>query len=145
MITEFTPFVSLIGGLMIGLAAVLLMANFGRIMGATGVLAGFIMPSSMRDWLWRAGLLAGMFSAPTLYWLVTGSGVQIDVPVSTIAMILSGLVVGIGVTYGGGCTSGHGVCGVARLSPRSLVATGTFMIFAFVTVYLTRHVFTGAI
>lgn len=145
MITEFTPFISLIGGILIGLASVLLMANFGRIMGATGILAGFIMPSSMKDWTWRAGLLAGMFSAPTLYWLVSGSGVPIDVPVSTLAMIVSGVVVGIGVTFGGGCTSGHGVCGMARVSPRSIVATLTFMLFAFITVYVVRHVFGGAI
>ena len=145
MITEFTPFTSLIGGILIGLAAVLLMANFGRIMGATGVLAGFVLPNSKSDWIWRAGVLGGMVSAPTLYWLVSGQGVTIQVPVSTITMIISGLVVGIGVTYGGGCTSGHGVCGIARLSPRSIVATCTFMVFAFLTVYLTRHVFTGAI
>ena len=145
MITEFTPFVSLIGGIMIGLASILLMANFGRIMGATGILAGFILPSSKSDWIWRAGVLGGMVSAPTLYWLVSGSGVTIQVPVSTLTMIISGLIVGVGVTYGGGCTSGHGVCGMARVSARSIVATCTFMIFAFITVYLARHVFAGAV
>ncbi len=145
MITEFTPLLSLGGGILIGTAAVLLMANFGRIMGATGILAGFLMPASRADWGWRAGVLAGMVSAPLVVWLVSGQSVTVQVPVSTPAMIIGGLIVGAGVTYGGGCTSGHGVCGIARLSPRSIAATVIFMFFAFVTVYVTRHVIGGAV
>jgi len=140
MITDFTPLASLGGGILIGVASVLLMANFGRVMGATGILAGFIMPNSREDWGWRASLLAGMLSAPVLVWLMTGQSVVVHVPVSTTAMIVGGLIVGVGVTYGGGCTSGHGVCGIARLSPRSIVATLVFMIAAIGTVYVTRHV-----
>jgi uncharacterized membrane protein YedE/YeeE len=145
MPTDFTPFASLGGGVLIGIASVLLMANFGRVMGATGILAGFLMPTNRDDWAWRASLLAGMVSAPALYWLVSGQSVVVQVPVSTIAMIIGGLIVGVGVTFGGGCTSGHGVCGIARLSPRSIVATVVFMIAAVATVYVTRHVIGGAI
>ncbi|MCF2872093.1 YeeE/YedE family protein [Octadecabacter sp. G9-8] len=145
MPTEFTPLASLGGGILIGFAAVLLMANFGRVMGATGILAGVLMPNHSGDRGWRASLLAGMISAPTLYWLISGQTVAVQVPVSTTAMIVGGLIVGVGVTFGGGCTSGHGVCGIARLSPRSLVATVVFMIAAVVTVYITRHVVGGAI
>jgi uncharacterized membrane protein YedE/YeeE len=145
MPTDLTPFSSLGGGILIGIASVLLMANFGRVMGATGILAGFLMPTNRDDWAWRASLLAGMVSAPALYWLVSGQSVVVQVPVSTIAMIIGGLIVGVGVTFGGGCTSGHGVCGIARLSPRSIVATVVFMIAAVATVYVTRHVIGGAI
>ena len=145
MPTDFTPFASLGGGILIGIASVLLMANFGRVMGATGILAGFLMPTNRDDWAWRASLLAGMVSAPALYWLVSGQSVVVQVPVSTIAMIIGGLIVGVGVTFGGGCTSGHAVCGIARLSPRSIVATVVFMIAAVATVYVTRHVIGGAI
>jgi uncharacterized membrane protein YedE/YeeE len=145
MPTDFTPLASLGGGLLIGLASVLLMANFGRVMGATGILAGFLMPTSRSDWGWRASLLAGMVSAPALFWVVSGQSVTVQVPVSSAAMIIGGLIVGVGVTYGGGCTSGHGVCGIARLSPRSIVATVAFMIAAVVTVYVTRHMIGGAV
>lgn len=145
MPTDFTPFASLGGGVLIGLAAVLLMGLFGRVMGATGILAGFLMPTSRTDWGWRASLLAGMVSAPVVLWLFSGASVTIDVPVSTTAMIIGGLIVGVGVTFGGGCTSGHGVCGIARFSPRSIVATVVFMIAAVATVYITRHVIGGAI
>ncbi len=145
MPTDFTPLASLGGGLLIGLASVLLMANFGRVMGATGILAGFLMPTSRSDWGWRASLLAGMVSAPALFWVVSGQSVTVQVPVSSAVMIIGGLIVGVGVTYGGGCTSGHGVCGIARVSPRSIVATVVFMIAAVVTVYVTRHMIGGAV
>lgn len=143
MPTDFTPLASLGGGILIGLASVLLMANFGRLMGATGILAGFLMPTSRSEWGWRASLLAGMVSAPVLVWSITGQSVTVQVPVSTAVMIIGGLIVGVGVTFGGGCTSGHGVCGIARLSPRSVVATVVFMFAAVVTVYVTRHVIGG--
>lgn len=145
MQTDFTPLASLGGGVLIGLASVLLMATYGRIMGATGILAGFLSPNRRSDWGWRASLLAGMVSAPAILWLVSGQSVTIQVPVSTTAMIISGVIVGVGVTFGGGCTSGHGVCGVARLSPRSVVATVVFMIATVATVYVTRHVIGGAV
>jgi uncharacterized membrane protein YedE/YeeE len=143
MITEFTPIASGFGGILIGVASVLLMLTLGRVMGATGILAGFIAPSEVRDWGWRAALLGGMMTAPLVYSLLTGSGPQIQVPVSNTMLIIGGLIVGVGVTFGGGCTSGHGVCGMARLSTRSIVATIVFMISTGLTVYLVRHVLGG--
>jgi len=140
MTTDFTPIQSLIGGGLIGVASVLLMLTLGRVFGATGILAGFFQPSSGPDWSWRAALLAGMVSAPAAILLVTGQMPAIQVPVSTPMMIIGGFIVGLGVTFGSGCTSGHGVCGMARLSPRSIVATLTFMIFTAATVYVVRHV-----
>ena len=136
----FTPWASLAGGVLIGLAAVLLMLTLGRIMGATGVLNGLIQPRSGSDFWWRATLLAGMVSAPVLMALVTGKMPTVDGPVSTLALLLGGFIVGLGVTFGSGCTSGHGVCGMARLSKRSIAATMTFMIFTGLTVYVLRHV-----
>lgn len=141
--TTFTPLASLGGGLLIGLASVLLMATAGRIMGATGILAGLIQPQDRADWTWRAVLFAGMISAPMVVFMTTGQMPEIQVPVSTVMLIIGGFLVGIGVTYGSGCTSGHGVCGMARLSPRSIVATITFMITAGITVYVLRHVIGG--
>lgn len=141
--TEFTPFASLFGGVMIGLSAVLLMLVLGRVMGATGILTGFVNPTSGTDWSWRAAVLAGMVSAPLVYFAVTGGMPTIEVPVSTPLMLLGGFIVGIGVTFGSGCTSGHGVCGMARLSGRSITATLTFMIATAVTVFIIRHVVGG--
>ena len=143
MPTEFTPIESLIGGGLIGLATVMLMLLIGRVMGATGVLAGFMVPNGLNDWLWRAALLAGMLSGPVAYMLMAGNMPAIQVPVSNTAVIIGGFLVGVGVTFGGGCTSGHGVCGMARLSPRSFAAVGTFMVTAAITVYIINHVIGG--
>lgn len=140
METEFTPYASLLGGLLIGLSAVMLMALLGRVMGATGILAGFIQPVSSSDWSWRAALIAGMVTGPLALLAATGSWPEIAVPVSMPILVASGLVVGIGVTYGAGCTSGHGICGMARLSPRSIVATLCFMAGTAATVFVIRHV-----
>lgn len=138
--TEFTPWMSLGGGVLIGLASVLLMATLGRVLGATGILAGFLTPVSRPDWGWRAAILAGMITGPVVVLALTGQMPAIEVPVSTAMLAFGGLLVGIGVTYGSGCTSGHGVCGMARLSSRSITATITFMIFTAITVYVIRHV-----
>ncbi|MCC7321651.1 MAG: YeeE/YedE family protein [Rubellimicrobium sp.] len=140
MITTFTPLAATAGGALIGLASVLLMAALGRVFGATGILAGVLTPSGARDLDWRLVLLGGMMSAPLLWLAMTGAMPVIDVPVSRNEMVLGGLLVGIGVTFGSGCTSGHGVCGMARLSPRSIVATATFMTFTALTVLVTRHI-----
>ena len=140
METTFTPILSLIGGGFIGLAAVLLMLLRGKILGATGILAGALRPASRNDFVWRALMLAGMISGPWVYFAVFGGLPAIEVPVSTGYLLLGGFVVGIGVTLASGCTSGHGVCGMARLSPRSFVATGTFMLTTGITVYVVRHV-----
>lgn len=136
--TEFTPLMSLAGGVLIGLSAVLLMAFHGRVAGMTGILAGILPPVSS-DWAWRAAFLAGAMAAPAA-WLATGGSLPFTVPVSLPAMLIGGFIVGVGVTYGAGCTSGHGVCGVARLSPRSIVATAVFMVATFATVFVVRHV-----
>ncbi|MBV1904099.1 MAG: YeeE/YedE family protein [Marinosulfonomonas sp.] len=143
MVTEFTPFLSLGGGVLIGLASVLLMAFRGRIYGATGVLAGFFTPANAADWAWRALLLAGMVSGPLVYLLVSGKAALVQVPVSTSMILLGGLIVGVGVTLGSGCTSGHGICGIARMSPRSITATIVFMIATAVTVFVARHLIGG--
>jgi uncharacterized membrane protein YedE/YeeE len=143
METEFTPLVSLAGGLLIGLASALLMFLRGRVFGATGILAGFISPESSGDWAWRAALLAGMFTGPIAVFALTGQMPAVDVPVSNLALVIGGIIVGLGVTFGGGCTSGHGVCGIARFSPRSITATVVFMAASFVTVYIIRHVIGG--
>ena len=141
--TSFTPLTSFAGGMLIGLAAVLLMAFHGRIFGATGILSGLMRGGDMHDWSLRAALLAGMVLAPGLVLLGTGNWPALEVPVSMTAIIGGGLLVGIGVSYGGGCTSGHGVCGNARFSRRSITATLSFMATAFVTVYVTRHLIGG--
>ncbi len=139
METAFTPYASLAGGALIGLAAVLLMALHGKIAGMTAILSG-VTPPLATDWNWRAAFLAGAIGMPALL-VATGLVViPFQVPVSTAALVAGGLVVGVGVTYGSGCTSGHGVCGIARLSPRSVVATLVFMGATFATVFVVRHV-----
>lgn len=138
--TSFTPFQSLGGGALIGLAAVLLMATLGRIMGATGILAGLVQPASASDWSWRAAVLAGMISGPVAVLYLTGQMPAVQVPVSTPMLAVGGFIVGIGVTFGAGCTSGHGVCGMARLSGRSIAATLMFMLTTGITVFVIRHV-----
>lgn len=141
--TEFTPVASLFGGVLIGLSAVLLMLMLGRVMGATGILTGVVIPASGADWRWRAAMLAGMVTAPLVFFAATGGIPTIEVPVSTPLMLLGGFIVGIGVTLGSGCTSGHGVCGMARLSGRSVTATLTFMVATAATVFVIRHVLGG--
>ncbi len=141
--TAFTPLQSLGGGALIGAAAVLLMAGLGRIMGATGVLAGVLQRPGSADWSWRAALLLGMVCGPAVFMALTGQMPQITVPVSLPMLIVGGFIVGVGVTFASGCTSGHGVCGMARLSPRSIVATLTFMATTAITVYVIRHAIGG--
>lgn len=143
METAFTPFQSLGGGALIGLAAVLLMAILGRVMGATGILAGLLQPSGLSDWSWRAAVLVGMISGPVAVLFLTGQLPAVQVPVSMPMLAIGGFIVGIGVTFGAGCTSGHGVCGMARLSPRSIAATLTFMLTTGITVFVVRHVLGG--
>jgi uncharacterized membrane protein YedE/YeeE len=140
MTTAFTPWASLGGGALIGLAAVLLMALHGRILGATGILGGLLRFNDPADWRLRAALIVGMAAGPLVYLLVSGRMPVIDLPISNLAVVVGGLIVGVGVSYGGGCTSGHGVCGNARFSRRSMVATATFMATAFTTVFILRHV-----
>ncbi len=140
METVFTPWQSLAGGALIGIATTLLMLSLGRIFGATGILSGLFSHGPSQDRLWRLALLLGMVSGPLAVLLLSGQMPAVQVPVSAPMLVVGGLVVGVGVTYGSGCTSGHGVCGLARLSPRSLVAVLTFMIATAATVYVLRHV-----
>jgi uncharacterized membrane protein YedE/YeeE len=139
--TQFTPWLSLAGGVLVGLSAVLLMAFHGRIAGLTGIVRG-VVPPLAGDWQWRAAFLAGAAVAPLIL-LALGQDIPFAVPVSATALVVGGIIVGIGVTFGNGCPSGHGVCGISRLSPRSVVAVITFMITAALTVYVTRHVIGG--
>ena len=141
MATEFTPYASALGGILIGLAAVILMAFNGRIAGMTAILGGVLEPRNP-DGIWRLAFLAGAVAAPMVA-MALGAEFSFSAPTSGPLLAFGGVIVGVGVTFGSGCTSGHGICGLARLSPRSLVATVTFMATTFATVTLIRHGFGG--
>ena len=136
--THFTPWSSLGGGALIGLAVAVFMLGNGRIAGISGVLASVMNPRS-EGWSEKALFLLGLLVAPLL-WGAFAVLPTIDVQAHWPALVMAGLLVGIGTRYGSGCTSGHGVCGVSRLSPRSIVATLCFMVAGMATVYLIRHV-----
>jgi uncharacterized membrane protein YedE/YeeE len=137
----FTPVTALAGGALIGLAAALFVMLNGRIAGISGILAGLLRPAP-GDVAWRAAFIGGLVVAPVVYGLCFGwPAVRIDAGFPL--LIAAGLLVGIGTRYGAGCTSGHGVCGLSRLSPRSLVATLAFMAAGFATVFVLRHVIEG--
>lgn len=138
---NFTPIAAAIGGALIGLSAVLLMLFTGRIAGISGIVAGLINPQTS-DRAWRAAFLVGLLAAPIAASLLGYSVPTPQVPGSYITIIVGGLLVGFGTRLGSGCTSGHGICGMARLSTRSIVATGVFMVAAIVMVALTHHLFT---
>lgn len=140
METSFTPIQALVGGSLIGIAAFGLMALHGRVAGMTGILTGVILPKG--DWHWRLAFLLGAIAAPVVM-LLTGMSLKLQSDIPSLAIILGGLLVGVGVTFGGGCTSGHGVCGMARRSVRSIAATLTFMVTTFITVFVVRHVLGG--
>ena len=131
---------ALIGGAMIGLAAVMLMSTHGRIMGISGIVSG-VLPPGNSDWRWRIIFLSGVLAAPLLFRIFTGNNYDIVVSDDLPMLVAGGLLVGAGSVIGGGCTSGHGVCGIPRLSPRSIVATCVFVATAFVSVFIVRHVF----
>lgn len=134
---NFTPWSALAGGAIIGLAAALFLLLNGRIAGISGILGGLLKPLK-GDIAWRVAFVLGLVGAPLIYGLFARLPVpQIDA--GNAALIAAGLLVGIGTRYGSGCTSGHGVCGLSRLSPRSLVATACFMGAGFATVFVIRH------
>ncbi len=141
--TEFTPHASIVGGILIGVAAVLLMAFTGRIAGVSGFVSRLLPPYADDQTIVRVMFVAGLVAAAPLYTFFTGAGVAHAVTVNAALLIAGGLLVGFGSVTGSGCTSGHGVCGIARLSARSLAATATFMSTAFVTVFILRHVSGG--
>jgi uncharacterized membrane protein YedE/YeeE len=136
---NFTPWASLAGGVLIGLAASLFVLFNGRIAGISGILGG-LLQRPQGDTAWRLAFLLGLVAAPLAYGLFAPlPAVQVDAGTAT--LIGAGLLVGLGTRYGAGCTSGHGVCGLSLLSPRSLVATLAFMAAGFVTVFIVRHLF----
>lgn len=138
--TEFTPVASTIGGILIGLSAILLMAWEGRIAGISGIASRLLPPYVDGAFPSRLGFVLGVVAAPLIYLAATGNEVLQTVSSNLPLMAVAGLLVGFGSVYGSGCTSGHGVCGLSRLSMRSLVATVTFMATAFATVFIVRHV-----
>ncbi len=137
--TEFTPLASLLGGALIGLASVLLMAWEGRIAGISDIAGRLLPPYADSRFLSRFGFVIGLVAAPLLMMAVTGAPVLQTVSANLPLMAAAGLIAGFGAVWGNGCTSGHGVCGLSRLSTRSMVATAVFMATAFATVYVTRH------
>jgi uncharacterized membrane protein YedE/YeeE len=143
VITPFTPVASTIGGMLIGLSAALLMLFNGCIAGISGIMARMFPPYRGTDALSAAAFVVGLMAAPFCYSAVFGAPVTQTVSAKAGVMAVAGLLVGFGTVYGGGCTSGHGVCGLARVSRRSLVATAIFMAMGFATVFAVRHVIAG--
>ena len=134
---NFTPWTSLAGGMLIGLAIVLLLIFNGRIAGISGIVGGLLKPSP-GDISWRIAFVVGLVLSPLVFALASPLP-KVQVEASYPVLIVAGLLVGIGTRYGSGCTSGHGVCGLSRRSLRSMVATAAFMFAGFVTVYIVRH------
>ena len=137
---HFTPFVSLTGGIILGLASAIFILVNGRILGISGIVGG-LFPPKLGDTFWRISFLLGFAAAPTVIHAVVPTD-YITAPridATDMMVVIAGLLVGIGTRYASGCTSGHGVCGLSRLSPRSLVATASFMSAGFITVYIMRH------
>ena len=139
---NFTPLSAAIGGGLIGLSAVLLMLLTGRIAGISGILGG-LLDFRSEDKDWRIAFIAGLILAPILAGLIGYGMAQPKLPSNWIVIVVAGLLVGFGTRLGGGCTSGHGICGIARLSPRSIAATVLFMMTAVITVAITHHVLGG--
>lgn len=138
-ITQFTPIASLAGGALIGLASVLLMALTGRIAGVSGIAVRLFPPYSDAGFAGRLAFIIGLAAAPIVALLATGHAPPQTIQAGSLLLVVAGLLVGFGSVWGNGCTSGHGVCGLSRLSMRSLVATAIFMATAGVTVFVTRH------
>lgn len=140
---SFTPLSALTGGLLIGTAVALLLWLNGRVAGVSGIVGGALRPA-WDDLGWRVAFVIGLLVGPLLYRLVTAGEVVVVIEAGVPLVVAGGLLVGFGTQLGAGCTSGHGVCGLSRLSPRSLVATLGFMAAGFVTVYVVRHLVGGA-
>jgi uncharacterized membrane protein YedE/YeeE len=139
---NFTPASAAIGGALIGLSAVLLLLLTGRIAGISGIFGG-LLDSRSEDKGWRIAFIAGLILAPVVAGLIGHEMAPPTLPASWAAIVVAGLLVGYGTRLGGGCTSGHGICGMARLSTRSIAATFIFMVVAVITVAITRHVLGG--
>lgn len=139
---HFSPGAATVGGILIGVSATMLLAFSGRIAGISGIL-GALLPPVKGDTAWRVLFLLGLILGTLAYTLIKPGDIELAFSASYPVIVLGGLLVGFGTRLGGGCTSGHGVCGISRLSKRSLTATGVFMAAAFVTVFFTRHVVGG--
>ena len=137
--THFTPWSCLAGGLLIGLATALLLLLSGRIAGISGIVGGLLRPGK-GDVAWRVAFVLGLFAAPLVFVLAMPLP-RVTIDASTTTLIIAGLLVGVGTRYGSGCTSGHGVSGLSRGSRRSIVATASFMVAGFLTVFVVRHLF----
>lgn len=135
---HFTPYTALAGGALIGISAALFILFNGRIAGITGIVSGLFRPV-MHDSGWRIAFTLGLIIAP-MVWLLFGELPNIQIDASYKLLIIAGVIVGFGARYGSGCTSGHGVCGISRLSPRSMIATLAFMATGFLTVFIMRHI-----
>jgi uncharacterized membrane protein YedE/YeeE len=135
---NFTPWSSLAGGIVIGLAIAMFLLLNGRIAGISGILGGLLQPIKKGDIGWRVAFITGLIFSPIAF-SVGAPFPEVQIDAGATSLIMAGLLVGIGTRYGSGCTSGHGVCGLSRLSPRSMVATALFILAGFVTVFITRH------
>ncbi|HCL4246237.1 YeeE/YedE family protein [Pseudomonas aeruginosa] len=140
--TEFIPVSGLVGGMLIGVASVLMLWGTGRIAGISGIFGGLLTPAR-GDIAWRAFFVAGMLLGGLLWPLISGEPLPVELQVSWPLMLLAGVLVGFGTRLGSGCTSGHGVCGIGRLAPRSMVATAVFMASAFLTTFIIHHILGG--
>lgn len=141
---NFTPIASLIGGILIGLAAIGMLFFTGRISGISGIFGG-LLTAERGDTAWRAWFVGGLMAGAIFMAFFQPESLAINMDKSQLAVIVAGLLVGVGARLGSGCTSGHGVCGVGRLAPRSLVATAVFMTTGAITVYIVNHIFGGVV
>jgi len=141
---NFTPLTSLIGGAMIGTSASLLLLASGRIAGISGIVGG-LFGGSRAEIAWRLWFVGGMLAGGAAIEVVSPQSLAMEITRSPQALVVAGLLVGFGTRLGNGCTSGHGICGISRLSTRSLLATGTFMIVAAATVFTVNHLFGGTL
>lgn len=138
-LSHFTPYASFAGGILIGIAAAILILFNGRIAGVSGILGQALNGGIVRDNLWRIAFVMGIIAAPALWQIWVGE-IEISIETNALWLIIAGLLVGVGTSHGSGCTSGHGICGLSRFSMRSVIATLSFMLTGMVTVYIMRHV-----
>lgn len=141
---NFTPVASLLGGVLIGIAALILLAFNGHIAGITGVTRGVLRPKT-GDTIWRIVFILGLIAGPLVFQTISGTQAASIITSSTPVLVFGGLLVGFGSSLGNGCTSGHGICGIGRISKRSIIATGSFMATAAFTVYVMQHVIRGGL
>lgn len=140
---NFTPYSALLGGALIGIAATLMLWVNGRIAGISGIVGGILFPAKT-DTVWRVLFILGLMSGAVVYSVATGSTPDIQVQATPLLSIIAGFLVGFGTRLGSGCTSGHGICGIARVSKRSFAATLIFIVTAMITVFVVRHTLGGA-